>query len=188
MVPAVPQPSSPPALRGNARDVAGSARTLLVLRHAKAAGEPGVNDLQRPLTGGGRRNAGAAGRWLLAQGIVPDRVLCSSSQRTRETWERCRAALGPAAQRSSVTFDRRVYDAGAQALLYLVNEQPDEAAIVMTVGHNPASHQLVAELTGRLDIAFPSCALAVIQIGANWADVAPGDGELAGFWSPDTAG
>ena len=31
----------------------GSGHTLLVLRHAKAAGEPGVNDAERPLTGGG---------------------------------------------------------------------------------------------------------------------------------------
>lgn len=56
------------------------------------------------------------------------------------------------------------------------------------MGHNPASHELVVELTGRRDIAFPACALAVIRIGVNWADTAPGDGELASFWSPHTAG
>jgi len=163
--------------------------TLLVLRHAKAAGEPGVNDLQRPLTGRGRRDAEAAGRWLLAQGIVPGRVICSPSQRTRETWVRLSAALGTAAPgQSAVSFDRRVYDAGAQTLLYLVAEQPDEAHVVLTVGHNPASAELVMELTGRRDFAFPACALAVIRIGVSWADTAPGDGELAGLWTPLGAG
>src|SRR5262245_26701965 len=43
-----------------------SGHALVVLRHAKAAGDPGVNDVQRPLTGRGRRDAAAAGRWLLA--------------------------------------------------------------------------------------------------------------------------
>jgi phosphohistidine phosphatase len=162
--------------------------TLLVLRHAKAAGEPGVNDLQRPLTAAGRRNAGAAGRWLLAQGIIPDRVLCSPAQRTRQTWARLSAELGTKADHGTVTFDQRVYDAGAQALLYLVAEQPDEAGVVLTVGHNPASHQLAAELTGRRDIRFPPAALAVIKLTGSWADTAPGDGELAALWTPGPAG
>jgi phosphohistidine phosphatase len=165
-----------------------SGHTLMVLRHAKAAGEPGVNDVQRPLTGRGRRNADAAGQWLLANGFVPDRVLCSSSRRTRETWERVSAALGAAAPgKSAVMFERRVYDAGAQDLLDLVNEQPDDARTLLTVGHNPASGQLVAWLTGRSGIAFPACALAVIRLGGSWAATAPGGGELAGLWTPHAA-
>ena len=168
--------------------MADAARTLLVLRHAKAAGEPGVNDLQRLLIGRGRRNADEAGRWLLAQGLRPDRVVCSSAERTREIWARMSTALGAAApDPGAVTFDRRAYDADAQALLYLVGEQPDEAGVVMTVGHNPASHQLVAELTRRRDIPFPTCALAVIKLTGNWADAVPNTGELAELWTPRTA-
>ena len=165
-----------------------SGRTLLVLRHAKAAGEPGVDDIERPLTGGGRRDASAAGRWLLDRGITPDWVLCSSARRTRQTWEQIRAALGDAAPGDdAVSFGQRLYDAGAQDLLDLVNEQPDDARTLLMVGHNPASGQLVALLTGRLDIAFPACALAVVRVGESWAAVAPGGGELAGLWTPHTA-
>ena len=157
----------------------GTTHTLLVLRHAMAAGEPGVNDLQRPLTGSGRRDAEAAGRCLLAQGIAPGRVVCSPSQRTRETWARLSAALGTAAPGpGAVSFDQRVYDAGVQALLYLAAEQPEEAATAMIVGHNPASHELVIELTGRRDFAFPPCALAVIRVRANWPGTAPATGDL----------
>jgi len=166
-----------------------SGHTLVVLRHAKAAGEPGVNDIERPLTGRGRRNATSAGQWLLARGIRPDLVLCSSSRRTRETWERVSAALGAAAPgESAVWFGPRVYDAGGQDLLDLVNEQPDDARTVLTVGHNPASHQLVAWLTGRSDFAFPTCALAVIRLGESWAAAAPGGGELTDLWVPRAPG
>lgn len=167
----------------------GGGRTLLVLRHAKAGGEPGVNDLDRPLTGRGRRNARAAGEWMLAQGLRPDWVLCSPARRTRETWEQVCAALGPAAAPAAdaVLFDSRVYDAGAQNLLDLVNEQPDDARTVLTVGHNPASQQLAAALTGRSDFEFPTCALAVIRFGVGWAAVSPGGGDLAALWTPRTA-
>jgi phosphohistidine phosphatase len=163
----------------------GGGHTLLVLRHAKAAGEPGVNDIERPLTAGGRRDARAVGQWLLARGVTPDWVLCSSARRTRETWERVREALGAVAPgKDAVSFERRLYDAGAHDLLDRVNEQPDDAAIVLTVGHNPASGQLVAWLTGRSDIAFPACALAVIRLGESWAAASPGGGELADLWIP----
>jgi phosphohistidine phosphatase len=160
-------------------------RTLLVLRHAEAAGEPGVNDVERPLTAGGRRDASAAGRWLLARGVTPDLVLCSSARRARQTWEILQAVLGAAAPGSdAVCFERRLYDAGAQDLLDLVSEQPGDAHTLLTVGHNPASGQLVAWLTGRSDIAFPACALAVVRLGESWAAAAPGGGELAGLWTP----
>ena len=166
----------------------GSERTLLVLRHAKAAGEPGVNDTQRPLTGRGRRDAGAAGRWLLAQGIRPDLVLCSSARRTRETWEQVSAAMGAAApDASAVSFESRVYDAGTQDLLDLVNEQPNDVQTMLTVGHNPASAHLVTWLTGRSGITVPACALAVMRLGESWAAVVPGGGELAALWTPGPA-
>src|SRR5262249_1377436 len=162
-----------------------SAHTLVVLRRAKAAGEPGVNDLQRPLNGRGRRNSDAAGQWLLAHGIVPDLVLCSTSRRTPETWQRVSKALGAAAPRARAgNCEPRVHEAHPQGPLGPVNEQPADARTILTVGHNPASLQLVASLTGRSDIAFPTAALAVINVGESWAAVAPGEKELAELWTP----
>ncbi|MFE6686352.1 SixA phosphatase family protein [Streptomyces sp. NPDC057743] len=76
--------------------VPGSAHTrLIVLRHAKSAWPEGVPDHERPLAGRGRRDAPAAGRWLRQRHCAPDVVLCSTSRRTRETWERIAAELGP---------------------------------------------------------------------------------------------
>jgi len=162
-----------------------TARTLLVLRHAKAAGEPGVNDEQRPLTGRGRRDAGSVGQWLLAEGIIPGRVLCSTSQRTRQTWDRVSDALGSAAPGpDAVSFERDIYDAGVQDLLGLIAIQPDETEVLLTIGHNPASHQLAADLTGRFDFGFPTCALAVIGFGGRWVDAVPGSGDLTALWTP----
>jgi len=159
-------------------------RLLMVLRHAKASGVPGVNDRERELTARGRRDAAAAGAWLLAEGLRPDHVVCSTAQRTKETWERVSAALGAAGGQAEVSYDRRVYDAGAGDLLGIVTEQPSEASTVLLVGHNPASHQLTVGLTGRSDLPFPTCALAVIRLPGGWDQATAGEGELEHFWYP----
>jgi len=60
-------------------------RTLVLLRHSKAVPPESMPDFERPLADRGRADARAAGRYLVAEGIEADLVLCSPSQRTRET-------------------------------------------------------------------------------------------------------
>ena len=70
-------------------------RELILLRHAHA--EPaatGQPDMDRPLSPEGLAEAEAAGRWLAEQALIPDRVLCSPSRRTRETLEAVLARIG----------------------------------------------------------------------------------------------
>ena len=68
-------------------------RRLLLLRHAKSAW-PDLADSERPLNDRGRRDAPAMGRWLRDKGYVPDLVLCSTAQRTRDTWALVAGELG----------------------------------------------------------------------------------------------
>jgi phosphohistidine phosphatase len=159
-------------------------RVLGVLRHSKATHDPGFDDMDRPLTKRGLRDASAAGQWLLAGGLIPDLVRCSAAVRTRQTWRQVSTALGPAAEHTQVSVEPRLYEAGAAALLDVVRESPPETGMVLLVGHNPASHQLVLDLTGRRDLAFPTSALAVIELPGQWAAAAPGAGELAQLWTP----
>ncbi len=161
-------------------------RVLLVLRHAKAVHEPGLRDLDRGLTKRGRRDATAAGEALREAGLVPDRVLCSAALRTRQTWQQVSAALGPGAERAEVSFKASLYDADERALLDTVRHLPDETGTALLVGHNPASHQLVLDLTGRRDLDFPTSALAVILLPGRWAAAAAGSGELDRIWTPRT--
>ncbi|MBL4558811.1 MAG: histidine phosphatase family protein [Rhodobacteraceae bacterium] len=64
------------------------------MRHAKSDwGDPTRADHDRPLNRRGRRAAPLIGRWLAAQGAIPDAVLTSSARRTRETWDRMAPAF-----------------------------------------------------------------------------------------------
>ncbi|MFI5495377.1 SixA phosphatase family protein [Actinoplanes sp. NPDC051859] len=70
-----------------------TARTLILLRHAKAETPGELLDVERRLTDRGRRDASAAGSWLALQGLLPGLVLCSSATRTRQTWHAVATAL-----------------------------------------------------------------------------------------------
>lgn len=164
------------------RETAG--HTLAVLRHAKAVHEAGIDDEDRALTKRGRRDAAAAGGWLREVNVIPDLVLCSTAIRTRQTWEQVSAALGPAGERAEVSFESRLYYSGGAGLADIVREIGEEAGTVLLVGHNPASHQLVLDLTGEREPAFPTAALAVIALPGAWCDAAPGTGALDQLWTP----
>jgi phosphohistidine phosphatase len=151
--------------------------TLIVLRHSKAATPLGTPDVDRPLNGRGRRDAETAGNELRAAELVPDRVVCSVALRTRQT-------LDGLAIDAPVDFEQRVYDNGAEEILDLLREQPDDAATVLLVGHNPSVHQLVLGLTGTPDDGFPTSATAVIEFDGGWADLWPGTGRLVSLWTP----
>ncbi|MFI0449111.1 SixA phosphatase family protein [Actinomadura sp. 6N118] len=146
--------------------------TLIVLRHAKAVAGLGLADIDRPLNDRGRRDAAATGEWLRENDLVPDRVLCSTAVRTRETLE------GLALQ-SEVSFESQIYDNEPETLLSLVRETDDGVRTLLLIGHNPSVHQLVHDLTGDAPDAFPTCALAVIELTAPWAETRPGAGTLS---------
>ncbi|MFA1546532.1 histidine phosphatase family protein [Actinomadura chokoriensis] len=151
--------------------------TLIVLRHAKAVAGFGTADIDRVLTDRGRRDAAAAGDWLRAHDLVPGRALCSPAARTRET-------LGLLAVDAEVSFEPGIYSDDPAGLLTLVGEAPDDAGTLLLVGHNPSVHQLVHDLTGQAPDAFPTCALAVIDLPGGWSGVRPGLGTLRTVHTP----
>ncbi|MCW2900849.1 MAG: putative phosphohistidine phosphatase, SixA [Streptosporangiaceae bacterium] len=151
--------------------------TLIVLRHAKAATEFGLADIDRPLTGRGRRDATAAGKWLSASGLRPDAVRCSPARRTRETLDRLELD-------AEVGFERGIYDNEVRPLLDLLGSTDDQVGTLLLIGHNPSLHQLVHDLTGDGGASFPTCAVAVIDFDGDWAGIRPGIGRHTADWSP----
>ena len=162
-------------------------RVLVLLRHAKAERGGYERDHERELTDRGRRDAAAAGRWLVEHAIGLDEVICSTSARTQQTAEELWTSGCPEAE---VHFDHRVYLASPPTLLGVVRQADPEAAVVMVVGHAPgipalaslladgegssAAHQLMSE-------GFPTSALAVLRYSGHWADLDGGAAVLDRF-------
>ncbi|UZJ32800.1 SixA phosphatase family protein [Streptomyces endophytica] len=178
---------------------------LVVLRHAKSAWPPDVPDHERPLGKRGRRDAPAAGRRLLADGWVPDLVLCSTARRTRETWDLVAPELDA---RPEVVFEPRVYGASAAELLNVLREVPEQRRTVLLISHQPGVQDVVlalaeqgkgegkqeeeggrdadgdGEALGRVRAKFPTSGIAVLGLRGAWADLAPGTATLTDFTVP----
>jgi phosphohistidine phosphatase len=164
-------------------------RTLVLLRHAKAVPPETMPDLDRPLADRGRADATAAGRYLVAQGIEADLVLCSPSVRTRETWE-CAAEAGAIA--TDIWYDRRVYNADTDELLGVLRDVPADALTVVLVGHAPGIPWLADELAldgtsparAELTQKYPTAGLTVLHLTTRWSDLAPDDADLVDYVIP----
>jgi len=157
--------------------IAAKEKTLVLMRHAKAEEGPGKADHDRELADRGRRDARAAGMWLHRQGLVPDLVICSTAQRTRQTWEEaCRGG----AQSEFVEFRRSVYLGGSEQTLETVREDGGDTTTLLVVGHNPTMAQLTSLLTDgegsreaheALGRGFVTSGIAVLRYAGDWADL-----------------
>ncbi|WP_066092052.1 SixA phosphatase family protein [Xanthomonas massiliensis] len=158
-------------------------RELILLRHAHAEpADVGQADLDRPLSPHGAAEAEAAGRWLQAQRLVPDRVLCSPARRTRETMEAVLATIGYVEQR----LEERIYDASAGVLALLAEEHEDVERLLV-IGHNPGLERLAALLHSGHTSQYrgmPPAAVAVLALPTQTGVVEPGVARLTAFWWP----
>jgi phosphohistidine phosphatase len=70
----------------------------------------------------------------------------------------------------------------------------DRFETVAVIGHNPGIHDLAIALAGsgaelhRMEVKFPTGALAVLAFDGRWPDVSPGGGLLEAFVTPRDLG
>jgi phosphohistidine phosphatase len=155
-------------------------RKLIVMRHAKAGELPGGPDFERALQPRGQRDSQAAGRWLAAAGFRPDAVICSSSRRTRQTWQHLSAELGAGAEFSA---EPELYQADSGEVAEIIRRTGDSVRTLLYIGHNPAAAELIGLLTGT-EPGFPTAAIAVLSLSQDWASLTPGQCELIASWQP----
>ncbi|MCC0043046.1 MAG: histidine phosphatase family protein [Brucellaceae bacterium] len=160
---------------------------LLLLRHAKAVWAlPGESDFDRALKASGVADSRSIGEQIVANGLLPDIVLCSTARRARETWSGVAEIIGPLEDR--VTFLDDLYSADASGYLEIARAAP-AAERIMLVGHNPMMEDLAETLSASgekaasavLASGFPKSGLAVIAFDGPLSAAAPGKGRLEAF-------
>lgn len=154
---------------------------MLLIRHAKA--EQGATDLDRGLTGRGRRDAAAIGRWLVAHDLTPDHVVTSPAKRAQQTWELAAAELPVAPP--SVT-DGRIYANTVDELLDVIRSSGMSVQTLALIGHNPSIQELAAGWAAgyartELLVRFPTGSVAVFVIDSDWPGAGPSGAALSVF-------
>lgn len=166
-------------------------KTLFLLRHAKSSwSEPGLADFDRPLNERGRRAAPLIARHLARGGPLPDLILCSAAQRTRETL----ALMLPDLARDAVLrIESGLYGADAATLLRRLKRVETAVDCVLLIAHNPGLENLAAGICGsgpepmrrRMEEKFPTAALAAFALdAAGWSSLREGAAILTDFVLP----
>ena len=156
------------------------------MRHAKA--EPfAATDHARDLTDRGRRDAEAAGAFLRRQSVLPDHAVVSSAVRTRSTWEVMEQAMGSGAE---VVVDSACYSGSTDVVLESLRFVPEEARVVVFVGHQPTVGYLAHllddgagdhEALHLMLQGFPTSSMAMFDVEVAWESLGPDTGRLVHF-------
>ncbi len=166
-------------------------RRLMLLRHAKSPiGEPSQADRDRGLSRRGVNDARTMAAELAARGPLPDRILCSSARRSRETL----AALLPELDGATdITITEALYEAAPDSYAGLIGAQAGDVEVLLMIGHNPAVHALAVALAGagpgdlraQMSSRFPAGTLAIIDFpDGPWRASDAGSGTLVAFVRP----
>jgi phosphohistidine phosphatase SixA len=144
---------------------------LMILRHAKAVPwYPGVEDFNRPLSDIGTGHAGKVANWMCKRLDAPDSILCSPSQRTRET-------LSPLLSQNpgleSVTrYEPDFYGASTGALHAFLDLEFAESDRILIVGHNPGFEMLVFDVIAHSEYdkirRLATGTLVVVDFESGW--------------------
>lgn len=162
-----------------------TARTLVLLRHAKAETPGDLLDFDRRLTAAGQANAAAAGVWLAGQGLRPELVFCSPAARTRQTWHGVAVALAdadPDGRGAEVRYEPQLYESGRTEVIDLLRTVPDDVRTVLVVGHNPTMSEvsllLRTDRPGAGHGELRTSGIAVHRTESLWSQTEPGSMEL----------
>ncbi len=122
-------------------------KRIIIMRHAKSSWTSGATtDHQRPLNKRGRRAAPRIAARLRDLGWIPDLVIASDSERTRETWQRMQAEFPqPIAEHFSSDF----YHGGLDAIASACTTLTEDTSTLLVLGHNPGWEYAVADLGGQ---------------------------------------
>jgi phosphohistidine phosphatase len=166
-------------------------RRLMLLRHAKSDwSSPGMRDRERPLNARGSGDALTMGVYLARHGLIPDRILCSPAERTRQT---VAGIVKDWPNGVDITYADRLYEATPETILSLIRAVAPEVHVLLVIGHNPGLQETARLLIAagdvgtreRLQEKFPTAALAVIDFAVDgWSKLHRHSGRLDRFVTP----
>jgi phosphohistidine phosphatase len=123
-------------------------KRLTLMRHGDARWkDPGLPDIERPLSRSGAAAAEAMGRRLLELELVPDLLVMSPARRTLQTAEIVARELSIPVRR--MLREEALYLASAADILKVAQGTGPRVAHLMIVTHNPGVSELVQQLAPK---------------------------------------
>ena len=142
-------------------------RELLIIRHAKSDwSDETLEDIDRPLSDKGKKQACKMGHWLAEHDLIPQCILVSPARRAQQTLTRLTRHWDATPEIETIDA---LYTADLDTLIHIINQVPDAIRRVAVLGHNPGLETLLAWLTGDESNAHLStCAIAEVLVPGDW--------------------
>lgn len=144
---------------------------LAIFRHAEA--EPwtqGCEDFPRKLASAGQKHAHAVAEWVDENLDLPQSILCSPAQRTRETLAPL-LSLHPELD-ALVRFVPQIYGASTSTLNTLLDHAFADSERVMMIGHNPGFERLLFDVIASSEYdkirRMSPGTLALVEFKEGW--------------------
>lgn len=152
---------------------------LYIMRHAKSSWAiPGARDFDRELNERGLTDLIKISRIISKKKYTPDRVLCSTAERTKQTLDNIVDAFK---EKPEIIMTQRLYSSGLEEYMDIIrNVDVKDATSLLIVGHNPMCGGLAASLAGSGEIPllekiaykYPTSALSVIEFDCkSWTEI-----------------
>ena len=136
-------------------------KTLLLMRHGKSCwNDAALSDEQRPLNPRGRTAAVRMARLIQQQRLIPDRILCSTAVRTRQTCDLLQNAWNSPVD---TLLLEELYLCPATGFPAVLRNNGADAGRLLVIGHNPGLADFLA-VHALEDEKFPTAALAVLTV------------------------
>lgn len=157
-------------------------KRLIIMRHAKSSWtSSAATDHQRPLNKRGRRAAPRVGARLRDLGWIPNLVIASDSERTRETWQRMRAEFPDSI---ADHFNSAFFHGGLTDIASSCTTLSEDISTLLVLGHNPGWEDAVADLSGQ-SVRMTTANAALLESDIDdWAEAMRANWDLVEVLRP----
>lgn len=168
-------------------------KNLYLLRHGESDYSNRIDDLKRPLNNNGILGSQLIGTYLNDKNIKLDKILCSSSIRTRETLKNLNQTYNI---KTNTNFIDKLYLATAGEIIKIILKQEKEENFcsVLVIAHNPGIENLARllikenqakDLKQKYNI-YPPCGLIHLSAKINsWQNIELDNFDLENYTCPE---
>ncbi len=153
-------------------------KTLYILRHAKSSWKfEELSDHDRPLSKRGRSDAPLMGQELAARGVKPTLIISSPAVRALSTATLAAKEMGY--EPDDIVVDDRIYGAGKDELLKVVQQAPDDVDSLMLVGHNEAISEFANTLAPEHIASMPTAGVIALEFDCDkWTEISKENADM----------
>ena len=158
-------------------------KQIYLLRHADSDwSNLNQHDFYRSLSKKGIQEASKLSNFFKNQTISVDKVFCSSSERTKQTFDICSDGLNyPIAE---AVYTDELYFAGPGEIVKLIQSLSEFISSVLIIGHNPSMQMYIDAISENSHITYSTCGLAEILVESSWKDLSLKKCKLKSFIQP----